>query len=109
MDDFPYLSVCSSKSGMRSAILGNVGTLVVFRVGAVDAQKLVKELHPELEFYELTLLPNRMFWIRRHLFAALPSSMKSAVWAHHLLRATTHPEFTAEQRSVIYDAIRLLS
>src|ERR1043165_1440144 len=49
---------------LRSAILGNVGTLVVFCVGAVDAQKLVKELHPELEFYELTLLPNRMFWIR---------------------------------------------
>ena len=49
---------------LRSAILGNVGTLVVFRVGAVDAQKLVKELHPDLEFYELTLLPNRMFWIR---------------------------------------------
>jgi GTPase SAR1 family protein len=49
---------------LRSAILGNVGTLVVFRVGAVDAQKLVKELHPDLDFYELTLLPNRMFWIR---------------------------------------------
>lgn len=47
---------------------------------------------------------------RRHLFAAFPSSMKSAVWVHHLLRAvTTHPEFTAEQRSVIYDGIRLLS
>lgn len=47
---------------------------------------------------------------RRHRFAALPSSMKSAVWVHHLLRAvTTHPEFTAEQRSVIYDALRLLS
>ena len=47
---------------------------------------------------------------RRHLFAALPSSMKSAVWVHHLLRAlTTHAEFTAEQRSVIYDGLRLLS
>jgi hypothetical protein len=47
---------------------------------------------------------------RRHLFAAFPSSMKSAVWVHHLLRAvTTHAEFTAEQRSVIYDGIRLLS
>jgi hypothetical protein len=49
---------------VRNAILGNVGTLVVFRVGAMDAQKLVKELWPELDFYELTLLPNRMFWIR---------------------------------------------
>ncbi|HJP59864.1 MAG TPA: type IV secretion system DNA-binding domain-containing protein [Gemmatimonadaceae bacterium] len=49
---------------IRSAILGNVGTLVVFRVGAVDAGRLVKELLPDLDPYELTLLPNRMFWIR---------------------------------------------
>ncbi len=34
------------------------------RVGAADAQKLVKEIFPDLDFYELTLLPNRMFWIR---------------------------------------------
>lgn len=49
---------------VRSAILGNVGTLLVFRVGAMDAQKLVKDILPTLDFYELTLLPNRMFWIR---------------------------------------------
>jgi type IV secretory pathway TraG/TraD family ATPase VirD4 len=49
---------------VRSAILGNVGTLVVFRVGAVDAERLVKELVPNLDPYDLTLLPNRNFWIR---------------------------------------------
>jgi DNA helicase HerA-like ATPase len=49
---------------VRNAILGNVGTLIVFRVGSVDAERLVKELLPGLEPYELTLLPNRMFWIR---------------------------------------------
>jgi hypothetical protein len=49
---------------VRNAILGNVGTLVVFRVGAMDAERLVKELQPDLKPYELTLLPNRMFWIR---------------------------------------------
>lgn len=49
---------------VRSAILGNAGTLVVFRVGAADAQVLVKELVPGLDPYDLTLLPNRMFWIR---------------------------------------------
>lgn len=49
---------------IRTAILGNAGTLVVFRVGAVDAAKLVKELRPDLEAYDLTLLPNRSFWIR---------------------------------------------
>lgn len=49
---------------VRNAILGNVGTLLVFRVGAMDAEKLGKELWPKLDPYELTLLPNRMFWIR---------------------------------------------
>jgi len=49
---------------LRTAILGNAGTLVVFRVGAVDAARLVKELRPDLEPYDLTLLPNRSFWIR---------------------------------------------
>lgn len=51
-------------SELRAAILGNVGTLVVFRVGAVDAARLGKELLPTLDPYELTLLRNRMFWIR---------------------------------------------
>ena len=49
---------------VRNAILGNVGTLVVFRVGSIDAERLVKELLPKLDPYELTLLPNRMFWVR---------------------------------------------
>src|SRR5436190_2027223 len=49
---------------LRNAILGNVGTLVVFRVGSIDADRLVKELLPKLDPYELTLLPNRMVWIR---------------------------------------------
>jgi len=42
----------------------DAGTLVVFRVGAMDAEKLVKEPSPSLDRYELTLLPNRMLWIR---------------------------------------------
>ena len=49
---------------LRAAMLGNVGTLIVFRVGASDAAKLVKELLPGLDPYDLTLLPNRTFWIR---------------------------------------------
>jgi len=49
---------------VRNAILGNVGTLIVFRVGASDAQRLARELGPEVEADDLTLLPNRNFWIR---------------------------------------------
>jgi len=55
-------------------------------------------------------LASEPFESRAHLFAVLPSSMKSAVWTHHLLIAiTNHPEFSVEQRSLIYEAIRLLS
>lgn len=49
---------------IRAAILGNVGTLVVFRVGASDAVRLAKELGPEVQPDDLTFLENRHFWIR---------------------------------------------
>ncbi len=32
---------------VRAAVFGNVGTLVIFRVGAVDAEELVKEFTPQ--------------------------------------------------------------
>lgn len=47
-----------------SAIMGNVGTLVAFRVGAPDAQALVKEFTPEFDAGDLISLPNRQFCIR---------------------------------------------
>jgi hypothetical protein len=49
---------------LRAAVLGNIGTLVVFRVGSADAARLVSELLPDLDPFDLTLLPNRTFWIR---------------------------------------------
>src|SRR5205814_1999762 len=41
---------------LLAAILGNVGTLISFRVGSIDAARIVKELLPNLDPYELTLL-----------------------------------------------------
>jgi hypothetical protein len=49
---------------VRTSILGNVGSLVVFRVGAGDAARLTKELGPKIEPEDLTFLPNRHFWVR---------------------------------------------
>jgi type IV secretory pathway TraG/TraD family ATPase VirD4 len=49
---------------IRSAILGNVGTLIVFRVGASDATRLAKELGPNVLADDLTFLENRNFWMR---------------------------------------------
>lgn len=49
---------------VRTSILGNVGTLVVFRVGANDAARLAKELGSDVNPDELILVPNRSFYTR---------------------------------------------
>lgn len=42
---------------IRSAIFGNVGTLITFRVGAADAELLSKEFHPVFSEEDLVHLP----------------------------------------------------
>jgi len=43
---------------VRDAVFGNVGTMVVFRVGAQDADFLEKEFSPEFTAQDLVNLPN---------------------------------------------------
>src|SRR6202008_1642879 len=43
---------------MRDAILGNVGTLIVFRIGANDAEFLAPEFTPECKVPDFTNRPN---------------------------------------------------
>jgi len=42
---------------VKAAVFGNVGTLVVFRVGATDAEELVKEFQPVFTEEDLVNLP----------------------------------------------------
>jgi hypothetical protein len=49
---------------MSEAVLGNVGSLAVFRVGAPDAARLVKELAPSFDLQDLVYLPNHQFCAR---------------------------------------------
>jgi hypothetical protein len=46
---------------IRAAVLGNVGSLLVFRTGAEDAARLARNLHP-LRPEQLTETPNRQAW-----------------------------------------------
>ncbi|MDP3216537.1 MAG: hypothetical protein Q8S73_20680 [Deltaproteobacteria bacterium] len=43
--------------GLRRAVMGNVGTLVTFQVGAEDSEVLGKEFTPELSHEDLTRVP----------------------------------------------------
>lgn len=49
---------------VRHAILGNVGTLIAFRVGPDDASYLAKEFLPVFDVQDLLSLANRDFYIR---------------------------------------------
>ncbi|MDD5527645.1 MAG: type IV secretion system DNA-binding domain-containing protein [Patescibacteria group bacterium] len=49
---------------VKAAVFGNVGTLVAFRVGAVDAEELVKEFAPIFEEEDILNLPKYEFYIK---------------------------------------------
>lgn len=49
---------------IRSAIFGNVGTMIAFRVGAVDAEYLVKEFHPTIDESDLVHLPRYSMYLK---------------------------------------------
>jgi len=49
---------------IRSAILGNAGTIISFRVGMEDAEILAKEFYPEFTPVDLVSLPNYSIYLR---------------------------------------------
>ncbi|MBI1956867.1 MAG: type IV secretion system DNA-binding domain-containing protein [Candidatus Niyogibacteria bacterium] len=49
---------------VRDAVFGNVGTMIVFRVGAADAEFLEKEFEPEFLPADLVGLPNYNIYLK---------------------------------------------
>ena len=56
--------VTESGSMVRDAVFGNVGTMIVFRVGADDAEFLEKEFDPEFTPQDIVNLPNYKVYLR---------------------------------------------
>jgi hypothetical protein len=57
-----YLSQLDQK--IQDAILGNVGTLLSFRLGLSDAEILAKEFYPEITTTDLMNLPNYHIYLK---------------------------------------------
>ncbi len=57
-----YLSQVDEQ--MRDAILGNVGTIISFRLGLADAEILEQEFEPEFRATDLVSLPNHNVYMR---------------------------------------------
>ncbi len=49
---------------IRDAVFGNVGTFIAFRVGALDAPTVARELSPRFEADDLLALPNFSVYLR---------------------------------------------
>src|SRR3989338_1232585 len=56
--------VTEPPTGGRDAVFGNVGTMLVFRVGAADAEALEKEFEPEFMLQDLCNLPNFNIYLK---------------------------------------------
>jgi CxxC-x17-CxxC domain-containing protein len=54
----------SVSTKVRDAVFGNVGTMIVFRVGAADAEFLEAEFSPELTQQDLVNLPNYHIYLK---------------------------------------------
>jgi Type IV secretion-system coupling protein DNA-binding domain len=52
------------EESVRGAVLGNVGTIIAFRVGLADALLLEKEFHPEFAANDLINLPNYHIYLK---------------------------------------------
>jgi len=51
-------------TGVKEAVMGNVGTLALFRVGAEDAEFFEKEFAPQVDVQNLVNLPNRKIYLK---------------------------------------------
>lgn len=49
---------------IKSAILGNAGTIISFRAGMEDAEILAKEVYPVFAPVDLVSLPNHQIYLR---------------------------------------------
>ena len=56
--------VSDKSSAVRDAVFGNVGTMIIFRCGAEDADFLEKEFDPEFTPQDIVSLPNYKIYLK---------------------------------------------
>ncbi|KKU94234.1 MAG: hypothetical protein UY26_C0002G0016 [Candidatus Jorgensenbacteria bacterium GW2011_GWA1_48_13] len=56
--------VTETSTRVRDAVFGNVGTMIIFRVGAADAEYLEPEFTPEFTIQDIVNLPNYHVYLK---------------------------------------------
>ncbi|MBP6884269.1 MAG: type IV secretion system DNA-binding domain-containing protein [Candidatus Pacebacteria bacterium] len=56
--------VTKDSEAVRDAVFGNVGTIIIFRIGAADAEYLEQEFEPEFTPQDMVNLPNYTIYLK---------------------------------------------
>mgnify|MGYP003394583461 FL=1 len=80
---------------VRDAIFGNVGTMTMFRVGAIDAEFLEKEFEPEFTPIDMVNLPNHAIYLKLTVDGVTSRPFSAA----------TLPPFKVKTSSVVVERI----
>jgi Type IV secretion-system coupling protein DNA-binding domain len=67
---------------VRDAILGNVGTIIAFRLGLTDAELLEKEFAPEFSALDLVRLPNHAIYLKLMVEGAVTRAFSGETIQH---------------------------
>jgi type IV secretory pathway TraG/TraD family ATPase VirD4 len=67
---------------IRSAVLGNAGTLISFRVGAEDAPYLAREFQPKFDVQDLLGLPNHSIYLKLMIDGRPSVAFSAKTFAH---------------------------
>jgi len=101
---------------IRAAIFGNVGTMIVFRVGATDATYLAKEFHPIFSEDDLVNLPKYSMYLKLMIdgatskpfsavtlsLPAITKSYKEEIIAYSQQRYTRKVQSIETETTVLY-------
>ena len=92
-----YIAQLSTKDSdtVRDAVFGNVGTMIIFRVGAVDGDFLEKEFDPEFTPQDMVNLPNYKIYLK-----LMVDGVTSRPFS-----ASTLPPFKIPETSNVYERI----
>jgi CxxC-x17-CxxC domain-containing protein len=88
---------------VRDAVFGNVGTMIIFRIGAADAEFLENEFSPEFTIEDMVNLPNHHIYLK-----LLVDGVASRPFSAHTLppfkmaQGCAPPEIVKESSRKIY-------
>ena len=88
--------VTDTSTRVKDAIFGNVGTMIVFRVGAADAEFLEAEFGPEFTVMDMVNIPNRAIYLK-----LMVNGVSSRPFSANTLPPLKGPKDAADSAEVI--------